>query len=72
MNNTDEVMKDAYDADLFDNAEVGKYAQRLRQASNVVVVEPDIAAAFPNNEAVNSALRQILKLTQQVNRSKPA
>ncbi|WP_232023527.1 hypothetical protein [Thiomicrorhabdus aquaedulcis] len=60
-------MKDEYDSALFDNAEVGKYAERLRQASNVVVVEPDIAAAFPNNAAVNNALRELLKLVQQVN-----
>ncbi|WP_296834227.1 hypothetical protein [Thiomicrospira sp.] len=48
MNNIDDDMKDEYDPALFDSAEVSKYAARLRQASNVVIVEPDVAAAFPN------------------------
>jgi len=26
----------------------GKYAERLREASNVVVLEPEVARAFPN------------------------
>ena len=67
MNNIDDDMKDEYDPALFDSAEVGKYAERLRQASNVVIVEPDLAAAFPNNAAVNNALRELLKLARQVN-----
>lgn len=35
----------------------GKYAQRLREASNIVVLKPDVAVAFPNEEAVNKALQ---------------
>ena len=66
MNNIDDVMRDEYDPALFDDAEVGKYAERLRQASNVVIVDPDVAVAFPNNEAVNNALRELLKLARQV------
>jgi hypothetical protein len=31
----------------------GKYAAQMREASNVVVLDPDIAEAFPNAEAVN-------------------
>jgi hypothetical protein len=56
-----------YDSALFDSAEIGKYAECLRQASNVVIVEPDVAAAFPNNAPVNNALRELLKLAKQVN-----
>ncbi|SMN00786.1 hypothetical protein SPONN_1968 [uncultured Candidatus Thioglobus sp.] len=37
----------------------GKYYQRYHQRSNVVVLEPDMADAFPNAEAVNQALRSI-------------
>jgi len=38
----------------------GKYAQRLRESTNVVVLEPKIAKAFPNDKAVNDALRGLI------------
>jgi len=40
----------------------GKYHRRLlKEGSNVVVLEPDVAKAFPNSDAVNDALRSVLK-----------
>ena len=39
----------------------GKYAQRAAEATNVVVLEPQVARAFPNDQAVNSALRGVLR-----------
>jgi len=39
----------------------GKYAARVSQATNVVVLEPQIAHAFPNDRAVNDALRGLLR-----------
>lgn len=39
----------------------GKYAKRVRSSSNIVLLEPDIAKAFPNEAAVNDALRGLLK-----------
>ena len=38
----------------------GKYASRYRAGTNVVVLDPDVAAAFPNAVAVNRALRMLL------------
>ena len=38
----------------------GKYATRIPQETNIVVLEPDIAEAFPNDAAVNKALRSLL------------
>jgi hypothetical protein len=37
----------------------GKYYERFRRSSNVVVLDPDVAKAFPNSEAVNAALRSL-------------
>jgi hypothetical protein len=37
----------------------GKYAKRYAAGSNVVVLDPDVAAVFPDSEAVNSALRAL-------------
>ena len=39
----------------------GKYAARVSQATNVVVLEPQVAHAFPNDRAVNEALRGLLR-----------
>lgn len=40
----------------------GKYYRRLlKEGSNLVVLEPDVAKAFPNSDAVNDALRSVLK-----------
>ena len=39
----------------------GKYAQRVAEATNVVVLEPQVARAFPNDRAVNKALRRLLR-----------
>jgi hypothetical protein len=39
----------------------GKYAQRVLKATNVVVLDPKVAKAFPNDRAVNKALRGLLR-----------
>ena len=38
----------------------GKYAKRYASGTNVVVLEPDVADAFPTARAVNAALRKVL------------
>jgi hypothetical protein len=43
----------------------GKYAERLREASNVVVLRPEVARAFPNQEAVNSALLSLIQIAEK-------
>jgi hypothetical protein len=40
----------------------GKYAKRFQEGANLVLLDPDIAAAFPNDEAVNTALRLVMQL----------
>ena len=42
----------------------GKYAGRFAAGSNVVVLEPDVARAFPTAKAVNTALRRIIATTK--------
>ena len=38
----------------------GKYAERYRQGTNVVLLDPEVAEAFPDSKSVNEALRAIL------------
>jgi hypothetical protein len=42
----------------------GQYAARMKEASNIVVLDPDVAEAFPNAQAVNQALRTLLELAK--------
>jgi hypothetical protein len=43
----------------------GKYHAAYQKGSNLVLLNPDIARAFPTSEAVNEALRGLLHLTEQ-------
>ena len=49
---------------LLKGAERGKYTRRYREGTNLVLLEPDVAQAFPNGRAVNQALRLVMKLTE--------
>src|SRR5258705_9536879 len=44
----------------------GKYVKRLRAGSNLVLLEPDLAAAFPSDAAVNKVLRAALDVASVV------
>jgi hypothetical protein len=43
----------------------GKYLSAYRQGTNLVLLHPDVAKAFPTSEAVNDALRGLLHLAKQ-------
>jgi hypothetical protein len=57
----DPDMLDEYD---FSKGVRGKYAARHKARSNVVVISPDLTAAFPNEQAVNDALRLLLRISK--------
>jgi len=40
----------------------GKYASRFREGTNLVLLERDVAEAFPSDESVNEALRLVIQL----------
>jgi hypothetical protein len=43
----------------------GKYAARLRESSNVVVVDPRVTEFFPNPASVNEALLSLAKIAKR-------
>lgn len=55
-------LRPEYDETLLKNGTRGKYAKQYAAGTNIVRLEPDVAAAFPNQEAVNEALRFVLKV----------
>ena len=42
----------------------GKYTERYRAGTNLVLLEPDVAKVFPSEKAVNEALRLVIQLTK--------
>ena len=58
----DDGMLDEYD---FRGGERGKYARQYAEGSNVVVLSPDVAEAFPDSESVNEALRALMDIARR-------
>ena len=48
----------------FSGAVRGKYYERYRQGTNVVLLDPDIAAVFRDSAAVNDTLRLLVSLAK--------
>jgi hypothetical protein len=62
--NEEYELQDEYDLSQLPIMPRGRYAPGRRLGSNLVVLEPDIARAFPSDEAVNHALRLLLQAVQ--------
>jgi hypothetical protein len=50
----------------------GKYADRYRLGVNVILLEPELAAAFPDSKSVNAALRALLEIADRTSHRKRA
>jgi hypothetical protein len=46
----------------FRRGSLGKYAARFAAGSNVAILDPDVAASFPDSKSVNEALRALVKI----------
>lgn len=56
----DDDLQPEYDFSQIKGGVRGKYVERYRQGTNLVLLDPDIAAASPDAKAVNDALRSLL------------
>ncbi len=65
----DDEMLPEYD---FSGGVRGKYAERYARAKNVVVLDPDVAEAFPDSESVNRALRTLAATLREQRAHDPA
>ena len=65
-NEMDDELRPEYDLhELLKGGVRGKYVERYRAGTNLVLLAPDVAKAFANNaEAVNEALRLVIQLTK--------
>jgi hypothetical protein len=64
-NQCSDDLRPEYDMEaLFKSGERGKYAGRYKLGTNLVLLDSDVAKAFPKAEQVNDALRLVWKLTR--------
>jgi hypothetical protein len=55
---SDDKMRDEYD---FSGGVRGKYADRFKKGTRLVLLDPDVSEAFPTAEEVNETLRSVLR-----------
>jgi hypothetical protein len=60
---TNDEMRSEYD---FSGGVRGKYYEAYTQSSNVVILDPDVAAIFPDSASVNEALRLLAKVAKSM------
>ena len=61
----DDEMLAEYDFSKMKGGVRGKYVERDRTDTNVVLLDPDVAQAFPTSDSVNEALRLLIQISQR-------
>jgi len=62
--NNDELRPEYDLKSLLKDGVRGKYTERYNAGTNLVLLEPEVAKAFPNDKAVNDALKLVIQLTK--------
>jgi hypothetical protein len=60
----DYELRDEYDLSSMTVVPKGRFAPERRQGKNLAVLAPDVAEAFPSDEAVNEALRLVIQMAR--------
>ena len=68
MKKAEDELRPHYKRSNFPNLERGKFYKEAAKGTSVVLLDPDLAKAFPTSEAVNQALTGLLALTEQTAR----
>lgn len=68
MKKVEGEMRAEYKRADFVKLERGKFFKEAAKGTSVVLLDPEIAKAFPTSESVNNALRGLLALTEQTAR----
>ena len=63
-NTTTEDLRPEYDFSKMKGGVRGKYAQRYRAGTNLVKIQPDVAKVFASDDAVNEALRSLIRVAR--------
>lgn len=57
-------MRSEYNREALGVGVRGKYFEAYEESHNLVLLEPEVAKAFPTEEAVNDALMSLIKVAQ--------
>ncbi len=57
-------MKAEYKREDLGSGVRGKYSEAYKESHNIVLLQPEVAKAFPTEEAVNNALKSLIKVAQ--------
>jgi len=60
-----EDMRKEYKREDLGKGTRGKYLNEYKKGTNLVLLSPDVAAAFPDDASVNDALRSLIKIARQ-------
>jgi len=63
--NIEDELRPEYNFSQMQGGVRGKYVERYRTGTNIVRLDPDVAQAFPNDAAVNEALRLLIQVAQR-------
>jgi hypothetical protein len=66
----DDDLRPEYDFSSMTGGVRGKYVERYREGVNLALLDPEVAQAFPTDDAVNEALRTVLRATKAQRRAK--
>jgi hypothetical protein len=66
VKSTSDELRAEYKRSDFKKLERGKYYERIKASPNVVVLDPEVAAVFPNSAAVNKALHSLVEVAESV------
>ena len=61
----EDELRPEYDLSQLKGRVRGKYVERYRKGTNLVLLEPDVAEAFPDADSVNEALRFLIRVTKE-------
>lgn len=64
-NELEDDLRPEYDFSKMQGGIRGKYIDRYRAGTNMVLLEPDVLRAFPTSESVNEALRLLMQIAQR-------
>lgn len=64
-NEMEDELRSEYDFAQMQGGIRGKYVERYRTGTNLVLLDPDVAQAFPSDAAVNEALRLLMQIAQR-------
>lgn len=65
MDDSNDDLRKEYDFSKMQSLGKGKYVQKCKQGTNIIHLEPDVAAFFHDDETVNSVLRVLINIAKE-------